>query len=222
MIEKPQYRKYKEEWIRNFLLSDLVIFPCNLNKTPMISGWNKMTQNDSYQLYNVSDDIYEIERNIQSNIGLLCGARSGIVVIDIDIKDDGIKYWNELLLENGNSVAKVARNFEEISGNFKQNIYTELDTLKVISGSGGYHYFFEWTSGMENWVSKNRIFSTPDKKIGIDFRAENGYIILPPSIHCDTANLYKFNNIDFPCNIRDKINEMPHWLFDKINSYFVK
>jgi hypothetical protein len=195
MTEKPQYRKYKEEWIQNFLSSDLVIFPCNLNKTPMISGWNTMSQKDSYELYNVLDDVYEIEKNIQSNIGLLCGTMSGIVVIDIDIKDGGMKYWNELLLEN--SIA-------------------ELDTLKAISGSGGYHYFFEWTLDMENWVSKNRIFSTPENKIGIDFRADNGYIILPPSIHCDTANLYKFDKIDVPCNIRDKINLMPQWLFDKI------
>jgi hypothetical protein len=201
------YQQYKNEWIKIFLENGFAIFPCNLDKTPMIKRWNKITINDSYKLYtpNSTDDdskdytFHHKTQYIKNNIGVLCGIQSRIIVIDIDIKDGGIQYWNNMLMLND---------------------CNSIDTLKVISGSGGFHYYFKWTPQCKKWFSKNRMFSTNECKVGIDLRADNGYIILPPSIHHDTQNLYKFDNINSPCNLRDKINEMPKWLFNKINNYF--
>jgi hypothetical protein len=198
MFGSLSYREYKEKWIASYIENDFVIFPCNLNKTPGISDWTELTQGNSSEFYN-SEDMSENKRNAQNNIGLLCGRLSGIIAIDVDLKDDGLIYWENLLSTN------------------KCN---DIDTLKVISGSGGYHYFFNWTTKMDKWISKNRIFSTPEKKIGIDFRSDNGYLIFPPSIHCDTANFYKFENISEPCNLRPKINDIPEWLFNIIDEKF--
>ena len=187
-------------WINQFLNNDFVIFPCNLDKSPMIRNWNKLTQNDSRLFYNGNNqqELYKSHaaNYRKQNIALLCGKQSQIVVIDIDLKDNGMKYWDNLL---------------------SQNNCQDLNTLKVISGSGGSHYYFKWNDLMNGWFSKNRIFSSPENKVGIDFRADNGYIVIPPSIHHDTQILYRFEKNNEPFNIRERINEMPFWLFQKIN-----
>ena len=196
------YQNIKNLWINQFIKNDFVIFPCNLDKTPMIKKWNRLTQNDSQEMYQFNGMEKEYKSHaanyMKQNIGMLCGKQSQIIVIDIDLKDSGVEYWNDML---------------------SQNDCKDLNTLKVRSGSGGYHYYFKWTTLMKGWFSKNRIFSTPGNKVGIDFRADNGYMIIPPSIHHDTQNLYRFENISEPCNIREHINEIPGWLFQIIDRH---
>ena len=201
LSEEENYIKYKKKYIDKFLEMKFVIFPCNLDKTPMIRGWNNINIYQSKSIYNYSKNcIYTSNRNaINNNIGLLCGEESNLLVVDIDLKDNGVKYWKKLLKIHNNS--------------------KDINTLKVISGSGGYHYYFKWSNNMKYWHSSNRgLIDSDGNKIGIDIRANNGYIILPPSIH-PSNKLYRFKNINMVSDLnRNLIKTLPKWLYDIISS----
>ncbi|RKY10338.1 MAG: hypothetical protein DRP56_01260, partial [Planctomycetota bacterium] len=83
------------------------------------------------------------------NIGIAAGSVSGLAVLDIDPKDNGHE-----------SIKK----------------YSVPDTLEVITGSGGTHYYFADPDGTTgNSVGK--------LGRGIDVRGNNGYVVAPPSLH---------------------------------------
>ncbi len=88
------------------------------------------------------------------NIGLITGILSGVVVVDFDIK----------------------KNTGEFSDIAKQLMKEMPPTIISRTGSGGLHYFFKYPSDkkLSNFVKKD---------IGVDFRGEGGYVVLPPSIH---------------------------------------
>lgn len=91
--------------------------------------------------------------NPNYNIGLPTGDRSGVTVIDVDIKK-----------EDGKQTMKnIVNKFESLPSTITQH-----------TGSGGVHYLFKHPHGM-----KSSINVLP----GIDIRAEGGYIVLPPSRH---------------------------------------
>lgn len=188
-VYKTDFIIKKITYILNFINRGFIIFPCNTNKTPRVMAWNHLTRNDVLQLYLTNDMEF-------TNIGLLCGEASGVVVIDIDKQNNGMEYWENLLKLNNNS--------------------NDIDTLITTTGSGGKHYFFKYSQNMSNWSSKNRIFMNENKKIGIDLRTKNGYVILPPSLHKKYNKLYEFNDIN------KTIIDMPEWLFNIINNLFVK
>jgi len=131
-----------------------------------------------------------IYKPIGINSGLLCGKESNVMVLDIDNNDEGKDYWNKLIAENG-----------------------DIDTLKVITGSGGFHYYFKYE---DDFYSRNRIFSVDKKKIGIDFKSDNGYVIVPLSGHLKSGALYKFEDKN------KEIKKMPKWLHDKLIEVFKK
>lgn len=196
------YEHLKLKLIKIFTNNNFVIFPTNLDKTPIIK-WSNLTLDKSKKLYNYyitnsTNSYNSITRSYNNcNIGIICGKISGIVVIDIDIKDNGLSYWSNII--------------------YKQ---IKIDTLICTSGSGGKHYYFKYDDRMSKWKSKNRIFNDNGKKIGIYLRSDNGYIIAPPSIHYSTQKLYKFINFNEKINIRDQIKDMPNWLYEKINPIF--
>jgi hypothetical protein len=88
-----------------------------------------------------------------ANVGVATGKRSGIVVLDIDVKAEGPLRWREL-----------------------QDINGAVDTLSTLTGSGGAHLIFE--SPLEPLRSTVAVIAQ-----GIDTRAEGGYIVVPPSNH---------------------------------------
>ena len=93
-----------------------------------------------------------------SNIGVATGSTSGILVVDVDIKHDGLQTWTELQDMNG-----------------------MVNTMTSITGSGGNHYFFRLPEGYhDNGLLKN---TTGTIGPGVDTRGDGGYIILPPSTH---------------------------------------
>lgn len=188
-IYRSSYIIKRINYILKFMSNRFVIFPCNADKTPRIRQWNKLTFKDTLKLY--SNQELEF-----TNIGLQCGKESGVIVIDIDIKDNGMEYWEQLLKIHNNS--------------------HDIDTLITITGSMGKHYYFKYKESMNNWNSTNKIFSDGHfKKIGIDLRTKNGYVIIPPSVHIKYNRLYEFNDINKP------IIDIPEWLFNKINEYFI-
>ena len=72
------------------------------------------------------------------NVGIPTGEINDIVVIDIDIKDDGLKEWQTYTAEFGDPI-----------------------TPTVKTPSGGYHYYFKRISKSEH---KNECHTVPDNQ----------------------------------------------------------
>jgi putative DNA primase/helicase len=87
-----------------------------------------------------------------ANIGVLTGAKSGIVVIDIDPQHGG-----------DDSLDFLEREVGRLSGTVAQG-----------TGSGGYHYVFQHP-GQEIKNSAGKLGT------GVDLRGDGGYIVVPPS-----------------------------------------
>ncbi|MFZ1974186.1 MAG: bifunctional DNA primase/polymerase [Candidatus Acidiferrales bacterium] len=88
-----------------------------------------------------------------ANIGIATGARSGIVVVDIDPRHDGNLSFRRLIQQHG----------------------PLPPCPKVITGGGGRHRYFEYPGV----PVKSRAAVLP----GIDVRADGGYVVAPPSRH---------------------------------------
>ncbi len=113
-----------------------------------------------------------------SNVGLLTGRASGIVVLDIDLKSGGL-----------NSLRKLQEDYDQ----FPQ-------TSCVRTGGGGLHYYFK----APEFPLKNRTNLLP----GIDFRADGGYVVAPPSLHA-SGYLYEWET-------RCENSFMPAWLLELV------
>jgi hypothetical protein len=101
----------------------------------------------------------------KANWGMRTGDKyiggSGVLVIDIDNKSDGFKTWDLLREENP----------------------TPIETVSVASGNGGEHLWFIYPDGLAISSSQGILGK------GIDVRANEGYVLIPPS---QTTGLYKF------------------------------
>lgn len=89
-----------------------------------------------------------------ANVGVACGAESGIVVLDVDSRHGGDDSLAELETKHG----KLP------------------DTPMTITGGGGYHYFFKHP-GVRVPNSAGRVGP------GIDIRGDGGYVLVPRSNH---------------------------------------
>jgi putative DNA primase/helicase len=72
-------------------------------------------------------------------------------------------------------------------------------TVIVLTGSGGYHYFFEHVVP-DVGNSSNRVGP------GLDVRADGGYVLLPPSLHASGRRYEPFSGGEFAA--------APDWLID--------
>lgn len=117
------------------------------------------------------------------NIGILTGKINNLTVLDIDIKDDGIKVWNIIKKQ-----------------------HPEFITPTVKSPGGSIHLYFKYNSNIPNM---NRILIN-NKKIGWDIKNNKSIIVSPPSIYPDTNKRYKWLS-NLSLNDCKPIN-MPKWL----------
>jgi len=93
-----------------------------------------------------------------SNIGVRTGQASGIMAVDLDVKDDevnGITNWYELLDDHG-----------------------PASTMTAFTGSGGQHWIYKLPANVE---VRNDAGTKLAK--GIDVRGDGGYIVVAPSVH---------------------------------------
>jgi hypothetical protein len=88
-----------------------------------------------------------------ANVGVVTGAGSGLVVLDIDVRHGGTQ-----------SLARL----ESECGSLPH-------TVEALTGGGGRHLYFAHPGG----VVHNRVGLEP----GIDVRGDGGYIVAPPSVH---------------------------------------
>ena len=88
-----------------------------------------------------------------AGIGVVTGAISGIVVVDLDVRHGGDVSFESLERKHGS----VPR------------------TVECRTGGGGRHLYFAHPGGL----IRNRVALAP----GVDLRGDGGYVVAPPSLH---------------------------------------
>lgn len=117
-------------------------------KHPAHKGWQELATSDLETLRRW------LRFKPELNLGLATGRASGLIALDIDVKNNGDE-----------SLGRLIREYGELP-------YTVLS----LTGGGGWHYLFRDPSG----VARNSAGTIAD---GIDVRGEGGLIVLPPSRH---------------------------------------
>ena len=121
----------------------------NLGKRPVGAEWQNRATCDAATL--------RAELREPRNIGLLCGPRSGVLVIDVDTGP-------------GHEGAATLAALEAQLGPLPQ-------TVRARTGSGGAHLLFAWPAGLTGGGAANALGP------GVDLRGENNQIVVAPSLH---------------------------------------
>lgn len=124
-----------------------------------------------------------IPHYLTHNIGILTGKKNNLLVLDIDVKDNGMKLWKILSKQ-----------------------YPEIKTPTVKSPGGSLHFYFKYNSKLPNM---NRIL-VDGKRIGWDIKSDGSIITSPPSLYPNTKQRYKWLS-NKSLNDITPIN-MPKWL----------
>lgn len=120
-------------------------------------------------------------RDDDHNIGLATGRASGVVVLDIDPRNGGDDALAELERKHG----KIPK------------------TVVVATGGGGRHFYFTYPAeGVKS--RKGKVGIAP----GVELCSDAAYVVMPPSVHPDTGNLYEW--VREPG--RTELAELPKWL----------
>ena len=125
----------------------------------------------------------------QANVGVRTGQVSGIMAVDLDVKDDfssenGITNWYDL-----------------------EDTHGRTDTMTAITGGGGQHWIYQLPSDV---VVRNDAGTKLAK--GIDIRGDGGYIIVAPSVHA-SGSPYEWED-----GLGTKPTLAPEWLIKKVAS----
>jgi len=151
-------------------LFNLISIPM-INKRPMIKEWNLKNKTIAS---NYTDE----------SIGILCGPVNNLTIIDIDVKDNGLNYFNLLSsLINSEGLEKI-------------------NCPIVITPSGGLHLYFKYEDSLRSSIRLNIL----NKKIGIDVKNNGICVTAPSSIN---GKEYKWKK-NFSLNEK-KIEKMPKW-----------
>lgn len=123
-----------------------------------------------------------------ANVGIRTGKESGIFVLDVDTKGaDGRETLAELEREHGQLP----------------------NTVTVITGSQGLHYFFRYEEGIGNKVN----FAP-----SLDSRGDNGFVVAAPSTHV-SGRRYEY---ELSSHITDTpIAKAPQWLTSMLITPFM-
>ena len=122
-----------------------------------------------------------------ANIGLATGRASGVVVLDVDKENGGLDTLARLESEHG--VLPPAP--------------------RVRTGGGGVHHYFRYPEGVDrlgNSVSKIGM--------GVDVRADGGYVVAPPSTHRSGAS-YAWEVTPAEMELQPggvPLPDLPHWI----------
>ncbi len=114
----------------------------------------------------------------KANIGLATGRRSGVLVLDMDVPEG---YY---------SLKKLQEHYGSLP-----------ETRRSKTAGGGLHYFFAYPQDTNTYGNVVGLKG----QIGIDIRAEGGYVVLPPS-RLYGRKYYTWADTDTP------IAPLPDWL----------
>lgn len=120
-----------------------VVLPLDV-KRPILKRWNTLKK---------TPDKFVLFEN--KNLGVLTGAVSGITVLDIDVKDSGMKIWRKI-----------------------SSVYPEISTPMAKTPSGGLHIYFRYNKNLRSF---SRI-KVRGESIGWDLLNNDRQVVAPPSI----------------------------------------
>ncbi len=156
-----------------------------VGKRPILPRWQQTTAQTAMR--KVEDAV---RTGSADNLGILTGAPSGIVVVDVDVAKGGLDFWNELVAEHGIP-----------------------ETFTVETGNGGRHYYFQY----DDRTSTLRNATGAIKKKGIDLKTTGGQVVWVGSIHPETGRMYDIiDGTDEQGNVT--IAPMPDWLFNLLQA----
>jgi putative DNA primase/helicase len=139
---------------------------CKRGKHPIIREWQKNASADTAQV------TEWWTKYPYANIGVLCGERSGWLVLDVDAGHGGYETLAEL----------------------EQRYGALPDTVTQISGGGGRHYVFRYEKSLD---AGNKV----EIAKGLDIRSAGGLIVAAPSTH-ESGNKYRWADGHSPADIR--------------------
>jgi hypothetical protein len=122
-----------------------------------------------------------------ASVGIATGAVSGLVVLDVDPRNDGDRSLWELESRHG----KIPH------------------TVEALTGGGGRHIFFSHPRAGLVVRNATGLGGLP----GLDVRGDNGYIVAPPSLH-SSGRAYEWEASSHPDEVRPA--PMPSWLLDML------
>jgi hypothetical protein len=125
-------------------------------KHPAIADWVHTCSRDTEQIYKW------VKGKAESNIGIICGEKSGLFVLDID-GDSGMRTINDLEQE-----------YEKLP-----------ETIEVVTGGGWRHLYFKYDDRVQEIKSTVRILE------GVDIRSNGSFVVAPPSKH-SSGGSYRF------------------------------
>ena len=167
---------------KRFLEWNFVPIPLK-GKVPIPRKWQNITEEDSLEI------IEKYANNLQmNNLGILTGKPSKIVVMDIDIKNQGLEKWEKMVSE-----------------------HEPLDTFTVRTGSGGLHCYFSYNKKIGD------ILNISGKGLGVEYKSTGGQVVAPWSLHNKTGIPYTpisgFEQVGKgKKEIKPILSSMPNWL----------
>jgi hypothetical protein len=133
-------------------------------KKPAVIGWNTPEYN------NKDVDIMAYD------VGIITGTRNNLLILDVDIKDEGLTQIN---------------NYIELNG--------EIKTLTFETPSGGRHYYFNYKSKNEatNYLIEQYITNRSKYRgYGLDIRSNGGYVKASPSPGYNVINNASISDVE--------------------------
>ena len=148
---KTVEKQIETKTTRKAPLDNLWKFPCKVNDKTPVCKWRDPA-NQQKQCFDPKG----------FNTGIPTGLRNNLLVVDLDVKDDGVE-------------------------EFKQYVqtYGQPKTLHVITPTGGEHYYFNYSHadpGTQQMIKSYLNHSIKFRGKGIDIRSEGGFIVGPPSV----------------------------------------
>jgi hypothetical protein len=138
------YRQVVGNYIDKF---NWIIIPLKPSgKIPSIKNWTSIES--------PTECLPLFQDKMNPNYGILCGKKSGVFIIDVDVKSNGLQTLSELLK--------------------KYNVM-QIDTVTCKTASGGYHFYFKYEDKLKFLNSCSAILQ------GIDIRSDKSQAVLPPS-----------------------------------------
>lgn len=141
-----------------------------------IEGWQDLDLGTS--------DLHQWWGQGERNIGIICGAPSGIFALDVDPRHGG-----------DDSLAAL----ERLHGKLP-------DTVEAITGGGGRHLLFRYEPPAGAVLGN----SAGQLGAGLDIRAQGGQIVVAPSVHPETGARYEWEASSRPGEV--PVASAPGWL----------
>lgn len=128
--------------LKDYCDQGFYLVPCYTNKRPLLKDYVNAASNNM-------EVIEAWARQFPNCNWAIMPSRSGHVVVDVDLKQNGMEFWQGLVAN-----------------------YGEPETMRARTGSGGLHYVFKVREGAKY---KGKI----KKDVGIDIRHKNYIVVYP-------------------------------------------